>query len=300
MSVWFKNMQIYRLEGVRGDPDKWTRTLEFQRFIAPSSNELLRQGWVPPREDGPLVHALNRQLLLVLATEKKVMPAGAVNLVLRERIAEVEKAQGFAPGKKAQKEIRERIIDELLPRALATRSHIRVWVDPVNGWLAVDMPTPSRADEVLKFLLKAFDKFPVESWRVQRSPIACMTEWLESDDAPEGFTVDQAATMRATGESKAQVQYKRHTLEAADVRRHIRAGKQCQQLDLTWNSKISFTLTANLTLKSIKPLDILGDNERSRTEDQDERFNSDFLLMTGEFNNMLRDLQQAFGGEAKC
>jgi len=300
MSNWFRNMQVYRLGAVRGDPVKWSQILEVQRFTPPSSNESLRTGWTAPREDGALAYAVNRQMLLALTTEKRVMPAGAVNLKLAERVAELTQSQGFAPGKKATKELRERVIDELLPRALTTRARTGIWVDPVNGWLVVDTPAPGRADEVLKFLLKAFDKFPVESWRVQRSPIACMTEWLQSDEAPAGFTIDMDATLRAIGESRAQVQYKRHTLDADDLRRHIAAGKQCEQLAMTWGSKISFVLTANLAIKAVKSLDILGDGERSKTEDQDERFASDFMLMTGELAKMLRDLQTALGGEAKC
>lgn len=299
MSLWFKNLQVYRLEGVRADPVQWARMLVQQEFAPPGSSELARTGWIPPRAEGGLVYALNRQLLLALATERKVIPAGAVNLVLRERIAEVAGAQGFMPGKKAQKEMRERIVDEMLPRALTTRSVTRVWVDPVNGWLVVDTATPSRADDVVKYLLKCFAKFPIESWRVQRSPIGCMTEWLEQDEAPASFTVDPDTTLQAAGESRAQVQYKRGTPDAREVQHHIRAGKQCTQLAITWDSKISFVLTGQLVLKGIKPLDVLGDSERSNTEDQDDRFASDFMLMTGEFNKMLRDLQHALGGEAK-
>lgn len=301
MSIWFKSMQVYRLGTVRGDPAKWNVLLSEQEFTSPGSAELLRTGWIQPRADSDsLVYAVNRQLLLSLATEKKVIPAAAVNQVLQARIAEVTEAQGFAPGKKAQKEMRERIFDEMLPRALPVRTLTRVWVDPVNGWLAVDTPTPARADEAVKYLLKCFPKFPLESWRVQRSPIGCMTEWLDTDEMPEHFTADQDATMRATGESKAQVQYKRHSLDAGEMHRHIASGKQCLQLAMTWDSKISFSLTGSLLLKGIKPLDILGDSERSKTEDQDERFASDFVLMTGEFNHMLRGLQEALGGEAKC
>lgn len=301
--MWFKNLLLYRLEGVKGDAVKWGQVLSSQMFVPPSSNEMARSGWDRPRgADGALVHCVNRQLLLMLATEKKVIPAGAVKLVLAQRVAEIEKAQGFAPGKKARQEIKERVIDEMLPTALRTRTETRVWVDPVNGWLAVDTAAPARADEALKFLLKAFNKFPVESLRVQRSPIARMTAWLADADigAPDGFTVDQDATMRAAGESKAQVQYKRHTLGGAEVRDHIKAGKQCTQLALTWDSKISFVLTGSLAIKSIKPLDVMGLDERSKTEDADERFDSDFMLMTGEYNRMLRDLVTALGGEAKA
>lgn len=301
MSAWFKNMQVYRLGAMTSDSPRWDDWLSAQSFAPPGSNELSRTGWMAPRADSEtLAYSVNRQLLLSLATEKKVLPAAAVNLVLRDRVAKLAESQGFAPGKKATKELRERIIDEMTPRALTTRAVTRVWIDSVNGWLAVDTPTPSRADEVVKYLLKCVPKLPIESWRVQRSPMAAMTEWLQADEMPAGFTADMDATMRAAGRSNAQVQYRRHTLDADELRRHIAAGKMAQQLAMTWESKISFSLTANLVIKGIKPLDILGDNERSKTEDQDERFASDFMLMTGEFNKMLRDLMAALGGEAEC
>ena len=101
--------------------------------------------------------------------------------------------------------------------------------------------------------------------------------------------------MRATGESKAQVAYKRHTLEADDIRRHIAAGKQCTRLAMTWSDKISFVLDESLAIKSVKPLEII---KESATRNDDERFDSDFALMAGELAKRLADLVEALGGEA--
>ena len=213
------------------------------------------------------------------------------------RAVEMEEAQGFAPGKKAMKELKERVADELLPRAFSIRSNVWTWIDPVNGWLVVDAASPAKADEVIKLLLKAVDKLPLESLRVQRSPVAVMTEWLQADDAPAGFTVDMDTELRATGESKATVRYVRHTLEADDVRRHIAAGKQCTRLAMTWNDKISFVLTESLAIKSIKPLDVIKETESS-TKNDEERFDGDMMLMTGELSKLMADVVEALGGEA--
>jgi recombination associated protein RdgC len=279
--------------------DQLASALLPQMFSPASSNEMLRQGWDKPRgDDSALVHQVNGQYLLKLVTEKKILPAKAVNQVANARAAELEEQQGFPPGKKAMKELRERVADELLPRALSVRSDINVWIDPVNGWLGVDTSSPTKADDVVKLLLKAVDKMPIESLRVERSPAAVMTAWLESDEAPAGFTVDQDATLRATGESKAQVGYKRHTLDPAEMRRHIAAGKQCARLAMTWNSRISFVLADSLTIKSIKALDIMKESQ-APTYDAAERFDSDFALMTGELAKLLADLVEALGGEAK-
>lgn len=296
--MFFKNLQMYRL------PAAWAMTaavleqaLAPQQFTPATSMDLVRQGWASPRGAGaPLVHAVGGQFLLQLKTEKKLLPSTVINQVAAARALEMEEAQGFAPGKKAMKELKERVTDELLPRAFAILSTTAVWIDPVNGWLVVDAASPSKADEVIKLLLKSVDKLPLESLRVQRSPVGAMTEWLQADESPAGFTVDQDAIMRATGESKAQVAYKRHTLEADDIRRHIAAGKQCTRLAMTWSDKISFVLDESLAIKSVKPLEII---KESATRNDDERFDSDFALMAGELAKMLTDLVEALGGEAE-
>lgn len=292
----FKNLQIYRLPGFMMSADSLERALAPHAFVPASSNELLRQGWASPRAGG-LVHVVNCQFLLELKSEKKLLPTSVINQVAAARAAEIEEEQGFAPGKKAMKELKERVADELLPRAFSIASATRVWIDPVNGWLVVDAASPAKADEVIKLLLKAVDKLPLESLRVQRSPIGVMTEWLQADDAPAGFTVDMDSTLRATGESKAQITYKHHTMEADDVRRHIAAGKQCTRLAMTWDSKISFVLDESLAIKSIKPLDVLTERDIS-TKNDDERFDSDMMLMTGELAKMLADVVDALGGFA--
>ena len=298
--MFFRNLQVYRL------PSPWTMTaaglaayLEPQAFVPASSNELLRQGWGCPRgADGALVHEVAGQFLLSLKTQKKILPGAAVNERAKAMAAELEEQQGFPPGKKAMRELKERAADEMLPKAFSVSRTTLVWIDPKNGWLVVDAAAPGKADGVVKLLLKAVDKMPLESLRVQRSPVAVMTGWLEADETPYGFTIDQDATLRASGESRAQVGYKSHTLEPDDVRRHIAAGKQCTRLAMTWNDRISFVLTDSLAIKGVKPLDVIREGAASAANEL-ERFDTDFALMSGELAKLLADLVEALGGEAK-
>jgi len=298
--MWFKNLQIYRLPAPWAfTPEQLEAALAPMSFVPATSNELLRQGWDSPRNNGMLVHTVNKQMLILLGTEKKLLPTSVINQVAKAKAAELEEAQGFAPGKKAMKELKERVADELLPRAFSIRSNVFTWIDPVNGWLVVDAASPAKADEVIKLLLKAVDRMPLESLRVQRSPVAVMTAWLETDEAPVGFTVDQDTELRATGDSKAAVRYVKHTLEPDDIRRHIAAGKQCTRLAMTWDDKISFVLTESLAVKSIKPLDVIKESDSS-TRNDEERFDNDMMLMTGELAKMMADIVEALGGEAKA
>ncbi|MDR6584433.1 recombination-associated protein RdgC [Herbaspirillum sp. BH-1] len=298
--MWFKNLQIYRLPAPWAiNADELESHLAPQAFTACSSLDMQSQGWVPPRNNEKLVHVVNRQLLLKLDTEKKLLPSTVINQVTKARAVELEEQQGFPPGRKQTKELKEQVTDELLPRAFSVVRSTWVWIDPVNGWLLVDAGSPSKAEEVLKLLFKAIPKFPLETLRTVMSPGAAMTDWLVSDEAPNGFTVDQDTELRSTAESKATVRYVRHALEAEDIRRHIEAGKQCTRLALTWADKVSFVLTENLSVKRIAPLDVLKEDSEIAGKNDDERFDGDFMLMSGELAKLLAALVDALGGQLK-
>ncbi|WP_341768216.1 recombination-associated protein RdgC, partial [Escherichia coli] len=133
----------------------------------------------------------------------------------------------------------------------------RVWIDTVNGWLVIDAASQALADDVRGLLVKSIDQLPLAGVQVVRSPVAAMTDWLLSGEAPGGFTVDQDAELRSSGEGGATVRYVGHALEANDMRRHIEAGKQCMRLAMTWDNRISFVLTPSLTIKRVTPLDVI-------------------------------------------
>jgi recombination associated protein RdgC len=212
---------------------------------------------------------------------------------------EIEEQQGYKPGRKQMKEIKERVADELLPRAFSIYRDTRVWIDPVNRWLVIDAAASAKADEVIGLLSKTIDPLPLEPLYVARSPAAAMTDWLAADEAPAGFTVDQDTELRASGESRAAVRYVKHAIEAEDVRRHIQAGKQCTRLAMTWADRVSFVLTESMDIKRVAPLDVLKENADAMGQNDDERFESDWTLMTGELARLLDGLVEALGGEKR-
>jgi recombination associated protein RdgC len=298
--MWFKNLQLYRL------PANWNITasaLEDQlspfAFGAATGLQMQGIGFTSPRDNGQLVHAVDRQLLIRLTTEKKLLPASIINQVAKEKAAELEAEQGYKPGKKQMKALKEQVADELLPRAFSLQRHTHAWIDPVNGWLVVDAASTAKADDVHGLLVKAIDPWPGKPLRVNVSPASAMTSWLLADEAPSGFTIDQDAELRQPGETKSTVRYIRHTLDPKEVREHIGAGKACVRLGLTWNDRISFVLTDSLAIKRVSPLDVLQQKEDAVYSGKEEEFDSDMALMAGEVSAMLADLVHAMGGEVE-
>lgn len=294
----FKNLQLYRL------PAPWNMTanqlgaqLERKQFRPCGAMDMQSSGWMSPR-DGLFVHAVENQWLITLCVEQKILPASVVNQVVKERATEAEEQQGSKPGRKQMKEIKERVIEELIPRAFSTRKMVMIWIDPKNGWLAVDTSSQSKAEAALDVLRKALDDLPLSLVRTNVAPASAMASWLIGNEAPDGFSVDQDCELRAITEEKATVRYAHHPLDAKDVRQHISDGKQPTRLAMTWNDRLSFVLTEALQVKRLAFLDIVLE-EAEQTETADEQFDANFAIMAGELSRFLPDLIETLGGEVQ-
>ncbi|KKO71806.1 recombination-associated protein RdgC [Kerstersia gyiorum] len=296
--MWFKNLKIYRLNAAWNPRiDELDDTLASVAFHPGNHSQPQTLGWTPVRENGRFAHAIGDQILISLRTEKKLLPSTVVNQVAKERAADFEAQQGYKPGRKQMKELKERIYDELLPRAFSISRDTLIWIDRKNRWLVIDAAASAKADEALGLLAKTLSPFPAEPLYVEQSPGAAMTGWQADDEAPAGFTIDQDTELRAAGDGKAAVRYVKHAPEPEELRRHIASGKQCTRLALTWEDRISFVLTDSLDIKRIAPLDVLAENSEASGLAEDERFDADMALMTGEYAKLLDSLLAALGGE---
>ncbi len=300
--MWFKNLQIYRL------PTPWNIELaKFEEllgrgpFVKCPSNQPMSRGWVSPRKDGTLVYSLGGQWLIALAVEQRLLPSSVVNEEVKERAELMEAEQGYAPGRKQLKELRERITDELMPRAFTRRRSTFVWIDPKNGWFCVDASSPGKAEEVIEHLRQCLDEFPLTMLHTQVSPTSAMADWLAGGDVPAGFTIDRDCELKAVGEEKAAVRYVRHPLDgdeiAGEIKAHLASGKLPTKLALTWDDRISFVLSEKLEIKRLAFLDLLKEQAEKTAEHADEQFDADFVLMTGEFARFLPQVIEALGGE---
>ena len=297
--MWFRNLKIYRLSpDWKPAPEALLQGLAAHAYRPGGALDNVNLGWIPAREGVELAHEVGGQYLLALRSEKKLLPATVINQEARARAQELEAQQGFKPGRRQLKEIKEQVTDELLPRAFSLYRDTRLWLDPKRHWLAVDAAAAAKADEVLGLLSKSIEPFPVLPLYVAQSPAAAMTGWLADDEAPSPFSIDQDTELRASGESRAAIRYVKHTIEPDDVRRHIAAGKQCTRLALTWNDRVSFVLTEALDVKRVAPLDVLKEGGDAGGS-EDERLDADFALMAGELSALLNDLVGALGGEQR-
>ncbi len=292
--MWFRNLQAYRISSGNITLNSLEEALSQHALQACMQMEMQSRGWVPPRDEQEnFIHAYGQQWLIALGVEKKLLPAGVINQHAKNRIAQIEKMQGYKPGKKQVRDIKEATIIELLPRAFTQRHKTYAWIDALKNRLIIDTTSTQKADELVEVLIKSMHGLTLAPLETQISPSSAMTRWLSGDDLPSIFSIDRDCELQGMSDERATVKYTHHALETEETVRHIRAGKKVIRLAMTWDSKISFVLHDNLQLRRIAPQDILKES----AESTDELFVSDFAIMTGELSQLITAMVDALGGE---
>jgi recombination associated protein RdgC len=299
----FKNALIYSI-------DQWEQPelaelesrLGGSRFVECGATQKESAGWVEPRGEkhSALVESVAGQLILKLCTETKAVPTSVVKSQLDARLDKVKEQTGTRPKGKAARELKEEIVQDLLPRAFPKRGTTLVWIDLESRRVLVGAGSAKKADGVVTRLVELLGGgVMLRQLQTELSPATAMSDWLTSKEAPAAFTIDRECELKQPDSEKSAVRYARHTLDIDEVGEHIRQGKLPTQLAMTWNSRVSFVLTETLTLKKIKLLDVVLEASGHDSPQKDNGFEADVAITTGELSQLIPDLINALGGALK-
>ena len=256
-------------------------------------------GWAPPRGQahGALVELAAGQRILRVMHERKAVPGSVVKRRLEERCAQIEEKEGRKPGRKESRELRDEIVQELLPMAFARTASILVWLDLEQGRLVLDCASTGKADTLVSALVECLAGLQVSLLNTQVSPQAAMTQWLtgSADEWPAHFAPGREVELKSGDEMNSVVKFTRHPLDDEEMKRHIAQGKLPTQLALDWEGRVSFVLTEGTQLKKVAFLD--GVFEEQAGAEDNGGFDSDVAIATGELAALITDLTTALGGE---
>ena len=304
----FKSASFFRIadDFVLPPLDALEEALQAVRFVACGATQAESVGWTAPRgnQSDVLAEAVGQQVILRLCVERRPLPASAVKAEVDELVEKYKRETGRERvGAKIKKEFKEEAVQRLLPRAFTKRSSTTLWIDPVNKFLTVDSGSMAGADRVVTQLIEVLGEIPGSRPGLMARPVrttmaagAAMAHWLASREAPVGFTVDRDCELKMPDDQKSAVRYSRHTLDIDEVAEHIAAGKVPTQLAMTWNDRVSFVLSDMALVKKIKLLDVVLDGVQEGGKD-DDGFDTDAAIVTGELSLLIPDLLEALGGE---
>lgn len=292
----FRNAIAYHLP--TGWPWSASGTAEplMRRTFQPCSpSQTESSGFVSPRDQAELCHEVHGRYLVCFQVEEKLLPAAVVQEYVDLRVEDIEREQGYRPGRKEIREIKESVTHELLTQAFTRKRQTFAWLNRSRGLLIVSAASANRAEEVIDAMREALDNMPVALLQPAMSPSSAMTSWLASDEAPYEFTIDQDCKLVSSAESRAAVSYTRHNLDAEEIRHHIQQGKQAEHLGLTHAERLSFILGNALEMKRITLLDVAIE-QASESDSEQDHFDASFLIEAEEIEKTFVSLLAAHGG----
>lgn len=292
--MWFRQFQIFTYtENIQSSATTFAKKLQDFEFTpcAPSMSTSI--GFVSPIEedDEPLARGINQCIMFCLQIEEKILPSNVIYDALKLRVKEIEAQEGRKVRQKEKLALKDEIIFTLLPRAFSRFSKVYAYLDTKNQWLVINNINTRKVEFMLNMLQKAFGEIFAPLDIVQPAPI--LTHWVKRKDYPAVFGIERACVLQDPQQQNRIIRCHQQDLFAGGIQSLLTDGCEITQVALCWQDKINFILDHHFTFRSVRLVDedtALQDG--MQTEQQ--KFNSDFMVMSELFTALFRDLFAIF------
>ncbi|WP_158970816.1 recombination-associated protein RdgC [Paraglaciecola sp. L3A3] len=294
--MWFKNLKLYTLTQDLDitEEDLETKLAEF-KFRPCGSQEIATMGWGSPFNQGKtLIHVTAGRIWLTLKKQERILPAAVVNAELADKVALIEAETGSPVGKKAQQDIKQEIIQRLLPQAFTKNSFTHGFISWKDKLVVVDASADGKAEAFLAMLRKAIGSLPVIPM-ARQSIQGELTAWLKDDSVPSDIVILEEAELKALEEDGAIIRCKNQDLYSDEISNHLAAGKSVQKIAIEWNETLQAIIQEDLSIKRLKFTDVIVEqNDDIPKDDQLARLDANFALMSGEIVRFAERLKVIF------
>ena len=297
--MWFRNIHFYRFEEpFKLSGEQLHEALAGRRARPCGQMEMVSEGWEQPlgRTGSQLVHQTDRALMFCLRREEKILPASLVREQVAEQAYHIEQSAGRPVGRKEKSDLKEQVLQNLMPRALARSNHTYACILPDQGWLLVDAASAIKATALVELLRKSLGSLAVTLPATEESPEAAMTRWLlDERTLPEGFSLEDECELHAGAGGNGIVRCRNLDVSSAEIRAHASAGRRVKKMALNWRENLSFVLHDDLSLRRLRFDAAVLDEAADGADDEVSRFDADFAIMAGQFREFLPELLAAVG-----
>ncbi|MDQ6975121.1 MAG: recombination-associated protein RdgC [Mariprofundaceae bacterium] len=294
--MWFNNIHFYRFESPF-TMDEQTLGEKLGEHAARACGQIEQscEGWAKPlgRDGHTLVHQTDGQLMICLQRQDRLLPSSVVREQLDEQVWALEHEKGRALNRHEKADLKDELVQTLLPQAFVRTSHVYACILPQDGWLIINASSVKRAEDFLAALIKTIPTLSLVAPQPEESLSDVMRHWmLDETRMPEGFTLEDACKLTSQGEHGGSIQCRQEDLAKDEILAHVRGGKAVTELALNWQSRISFVLSEDLSLKKLR-FDSAVLDEAGDADDASTRFDADFTIMAGELRQLIAALMAA-------
>ncbi len=297
--MFFKNLTLFRFPKSAAEAlgDGLDKRLKKHQLKPCGPLEMQARGWVSPfgRSETELSHQVGHYLLLTLGLEDKLLPPAVVNEALADKLEALKEERGKPIGGRERKRLKDEVLTDLMPRAFSRPGRLNGYFDLKRGWAVFDTSSAKAAEQFLTVLRETLGSFVAIPLDPGESPRSLMTGWLTGAKLPEGFELGNECELKDPADTGAVVRAKKLDLDTAEIREHLKSGKQASMLGVVAEQRSSFVLGEDLTVRKLKFLDIVTE-ELENTERDSARAELDarFALMTLTLDSTLHRLEDVF------
>lgn len=295
----FKQLTFYRITQELPHPHTLAQQLAQLPFSSCLSLDWFSEGFTPPNACHPdFVSLAGDSVAIRLDREDKVLPPSVIASRLNPLIADIETNEKRSVGKREKQELRDMLIDQLLPQAFTKSNHTYALLDYAHSLILIDA-TPKAAENLLAKLREAIGGLAVALPKTQQPLTQLMTSWLQHGEAVGDFALDSDSTLKDNPDNLggATIKASKQNLSSNEMTQLVQGGKTATQLGLTWHNQIGFILNHDFTLRRLRYTDDLV----SETETQDDDFNRHYfhqLLMATHLPKLIHELVALANGWA--
>lgn len=274
-------------------------------FHPRSRNELVQTGWVPPVGGSEaLTFVGGNALVISLQIEEAILPANSVKREVAERVSKREADESRKIYKEEKDQIKDDVIQELLPRALSRYKRIDAMIIPSARLLLVGAGSYNTAEKLLKRLREALGSLALAPISTHIYPFNAMTHWLSNPpdgNFPTGYSFGGGCKLADSASGGSRAAFSDVGLDD-DLIRHLESGMIVTQIDIQQGDDCRFTLNTGLQILKLK-LNTDHPNHQALLQDADgDRLleaQATIMLISTAALNVISDMIKAFGGLVK-
>ena len=300
--MWFKQAQFVEITTpVLYDAEALEEQLASLAFQPCLSNLPLSCGWAPPidGEDAPLVHAANGYLLFCLQLEEKILPAAVVRQAVEEKIKKIMATQDRRVSAKEKRNLTEEMTFSLLPKAFTKLSRIYAYIDTNKHRLIIDTVMSAKLERFFEMFKRSLGHINYRMLETKKiAPL--LTNWLVHENYPAALSIDKSCVLKDPAQENRVIRCQQQDLSAAPIQALLQDNCQVHQLALQWEERLSFILSEDFSMKSIRYHDeILDLAKDSYSESPEQQFDADFVIMTETLTQLFDKMIDIFAVKAE-
>ena len=228
-------------------------------------------GFTPVVQTGELVTPIEGGYAMSVRYDEKILPQSVVKKLIAERAAAAEEESGVQLDKEAYGALKEKVMAELISKALVKTSVVTLFYHPETRLLIVPTTSKHMAGVAIALLIKACGA--VETTTIHVSDLkggltTRLTNYVEGDEqAFDGFKVGDSCLLKLKSQ-KASFDLDNLDTARQGIREALGAGMSCERMELE-HGTMSFKLTKDFQLRGIDFFGELTEAEEQEREDYD-------------------------------